>query len=140
MSRIPNYADVVAGTIGRVLQQDDRAWGVEKTLFADFTEELLTKYRVQYYVQDDFTVAALVRLEDRVTTVVGVSKRNITDPKMPLRGKSLALSRAIRKHIQNRLTELTEQTQKDLELQISQASNDHGAGHFQRRPLDITPF
>lgn len=115
MSRTPNYADVVAGTLGRVLKQDDRASGAAGRLYADLHEELVTNYYVKYYVQDDFTVAALVRRRDHVTDVIGVSKRNTTDPKNPLRGKSLALSRAIRQFVDASLTIMVADAQEELE-------------------------
>lgn len=95
MSRNPNYADVVTGTVGRVLEQGGYA---TYPMFNPCVEEtILTQYIPEYHMQDDFTVALLIRVDGGQTRVLGVSKRNAEDAKSPLRGKSLAVSRAVRK-------------------------------------------
>lgn len=66
----------------------------------------LSKFDVRYFVQDDFTVALVSVVENGTIDhkYVGVSKRNPTDHKNVLRGRSLALSRALKSALKGYLT------------------------------------
>lgn len=111
MNKTPNYADVVRGTLGRVLEQHSAPIG----MYSDLYDELIKTYCPKYFVQDGFTVATLVHRGSEITEFVGVSKRNASDPKLPLRGKSLALSRAIRSFALTRLQQLAMMDDKRID-------------------------
>lgn len=110
MNRVPNYADVVTGTLSRVLKQAGE-WDNEGLYYADLSDDLLNNYFPKYVIQGDFTVALLCRVKDQVTEFVGVSKRNVRDPRIPLRGKSLALARAIRTYALTQMQKTSEDAQ-----------------------------
>jgi hypothetical protein len=59
-------------------------------------------YDVEFFKQDDFTAALLTMPGGK--KFVGISKRNKTDNPIPIRGRSLALSRAV-KHAVDKLIE-----------------------------------
>ncbi len=91
----PNFTEVVTGTLKRLLEK--------KVLREDNHDSILTTVLeglgVQYFQQDDFTVAVLYEASDGKAMSVGVSKRNPTDQPMLLRGRSLALSRAVKEFV-----------------------------------------
>lgn len=80
-------------------------------------DELLDKCKPQYayYYQDNFTIAVLDIEDGR--TFVGVSKRNHEDMPNPMKGRSLALARAVHLTVQytieqNQQTQLKETASK----------------------------
>lgn len=101
--RTPSFEDVVQGVATRIGEKRN----IPLITLNDVTTEVMSDYGVEYHIQGDFTVATMFtkscRDEDRVT-FVGVSKRNPTDRMNGLRGKALALSRAVRKTIEFELT------------------------------------
>ena len=103
MSKSPEFKEVAAGTLNRALSQVDHlSPDVKQNTYNEMMNALLN-FEPSYYVQDDFTVALLLTRSGHASRFVGVSKRNVTDPKNPLRGKSLALSRAVRSFVNSRL-------------------------------------
>ena len=114
MSKSPNYEAVVTGTLNRTLQQWASCGRSEFLVeYNTLHNELINLFYPVYFIQDDFTVATLVRQTDNKTMFVGVSKRNVEDPKLPIRGKSLSLSRAVRSLILNRIHKMAECEQND---------------------------
>lgn len=109
MSTTPNYEAVVAGTVQKVIGKK-----TDVKLFNSLYEDLMDNYQVRYHRQDDFTVALLIDknspadYDDHV--YVGVSKRNPIDRASPLRGRALALSRAVRRMVESRLAGEKEET------------------------------
>jgi hypothetical protein len=104
MSNTPNFEDVVVGTLGRTLEQHDLMYHYDS-----LHSELTNEWNVAYRVQDNFTTAVLfksvsataeLRTEDMF---VGVSKRNAEDRNLPIRGRSLALSRAVHAFLMDKL-------------------------------------
>ncbi len=91
----PNFVEVVTGTLKRLLEKkvlrDDNFTTTQVTV--------LSGLGVQYFQQDDFTVAVLSETVTGKAVAAGVSKRNPTDQPMPLRGRSLALSRAVKEFV-----------------------------------------
>jgi mevalonate kinase len=88
----PDFESVVKGVVCRMLQYDQ----TNQQSIMESMSGLLSAIEPIYQQQDNFTVAVLVNKNDKTFRCLGVSKRNLEDPKNPLRGKALALSRAIR--------------------------------------------
>jgi hypothetical protein len=105
MSNTPNFEDVVIGTLGRTLSQHDLMYHYDS-----LHTELTSEWNVAYRVQDNFTTAVLFKTVGRDSgelrtedMFVGVSKRNTQDRNLPIRGRSLALSRAVHAFLMDRL-------------------------------------
>ena len=95
MKAIPNFKAVTEGTIRRLVDKKILANSlVESTVTTVMFGTLPT-----YFQQGDFTVAILQNVDSGVPVAVGVSKRNPTDQKNLLRGRSLALSRAVKEFV-----------------------------------------
>lgn len=95
----PEFVSVVEGVLNRLVEQKVLA-GERYKEFHDLTVSAVVP---QYVQQDDFTVALLNSTSSGVTLAVGVAKRNPIDARMPLRGRALAVSRAIRELVENQL-------------------------------------
>ncbi len=95
MARNPDYKAVIEGTLLRLMDKNilpaDKFNVAFTTLYSGMTPI--------YHGQDDFTVAILQNVNTNVVMAVGVSKRNPTDQRVPLRGRSLALSRAVKEFV-----------------------------------------
>jgi hypothetical protein len=87
----PNFASVVEGVLNRMSEKDEVLELQHKNLY----DSVLSLTPV-YLAQDDFAIVLLVDTMIGNTVAVGVSKRNPIDQKNLLRGRSLALSRAVR--------------------------------------------
>ena len=105
MGNTPNYADVVTGTLKRTLSQHEAMYHYDNLL-----GELTEQWNVAYRTQDNFTTAVLFNVgRDKLEELgpedmfVGVSKRNAEDRNLPIRGRSLALSRAVHALLMERL-------------------------------------
>ncbi len=95
-SRFPDFRAVVNGTLIRLAEKGVLAADDLNEVNVTILEGLTPKY----FCQDDFTVAVLQSQgADNAVVAVGVSKRNPTDRPMVLRGRSLALSRAVKEFV-----------------------------------------
>jgi len=96
MVRNPDYQSVVAGVVQRVFEK-------EQKLTYDETQRVITTLldggvQPTYHQQGDFTLATLLG-PNGTMVAFGISKRNPTDQKLPLRGRALALSRAVHQFV-----------------------------------------
>lgn len=108
MPRVPNYADVVTGTISKILEKE-LLNVLPADTFANLHDELSSMYYPVYHVQGEFTVALLTHVDSNATECVGVSKRNRADSPNALRGAATALSRAVRAFTYNRVSPILNQ-------------------------------
>lgn len=60
-----------------------------------FVDFVTNKLDVDYHYDGPFTIAIVRSSKTGVVVTCGASKRNAEDPHLPIRGKSLALSRAL---------------------------------------------
>lgn len=88
----PEFVSVVEGVLNRLVEQ--KVLPGER--YQEFHDMTTNSVQPQYVQQDDFTVALLNSTANNVTLAVGVSKRNPIDQRSPLRGRALAVSRAVR--------------------------------------------
>lgn len=88
----PEFVSVVEGVLNRLVEQ--KVLPGER--YQEFHDMTTSSVQPQYVQQDDFTVALLNSTANNVTLAVGVSKRNPIDQRSPLRGRALAVSRAVR--------------------------------------------
>jgi hypothetical protein len=112
----PNYQDVLSHTLNRMLDKGELPFkynpgepgdeGQQRSaVYGKYYDLLNHQYGVQFHHQGDFMVALLIPVQpaddDYVRTDyhIGVSKRNPTDPKVVIRGKSLALTRAFQNFV-----------------------------------------
>lgn len=96
----PDVESVVAGTWLRVIGETMVGQVGEPASMQEMHLAKLLSGRAIYHVQDSFiTVAALVTTEGEYMAS-GASKRNPIDKPNGLRGRALALSRAVRNYIQ----------------------------------------
>lgn len=110
MNPTPNYPEVVSNTVLKALGNN-----ATSKIYNSIYEDLMDNYEVKYRRQDDFTVALLIDkhspASDYDHVFVGVSKRNPIDHASPLRGRALALSRAVRRVVESRLRGEKEEAQ-----------------------------
>lgn len=85
MSINPDVKSVVDGVLRKIYENGSPS----------ISQDLVNNYNVRYFVQGEFTTAMLQNKEDPTKVFLGVSKRNPEDHKNPLRGRALALSRAV---------------------------------------------
>lgn len=95
----PEFVSVVEGVLNRLVEQNVLPAG----RYQEFHEMTVASTHPVYVQQDDFTVALLNSLTSGVTLAVGVSKRNPVDQRLPLRGRALAVSRAVRELVLEQL-------------------------------------
>lgn len=88
----PDLENVIVGTLSRICGDDQQA-------YAD-TYELFTGAQVQYFVQDQFITIAVLTTSAGLLLGAGASKRNPIDKPNNLRGRAIALSRAVRSAVQ----------------------------------------
>lgn len=91
----PDFRAVTEGTVRRLADK--------KVLADNLIERTITTVTIgtlpTYFQQGDFTIALLQNVDTNEALAVGVSKRNPTDQKNLLRGRSLALSRAVKEFV-----------------------------------------
>ena len=93
---IPDSSNVAVGVVNNMTKYMVLPFNKESLL------ENLKDFTPTYYMQDDFTVAVLDKGNGK--RYVGVSKRNASDHKNPIRGKSLALARAYKSAVRDFLS------------------------------------
>lgn len=90
----PDFNSVTRNTADRALTQ------LKKVDMLPSIAEYITDHLVAVYTsQGDFTVALLMDKRNKQVYTLGVSKRNPDDRFNPLRGKCLALSRAVKAYV-----------------------------------------
>lgn len=117
MSSVPNFEEVTTGTVERMMESYKFNHKFKDSMLSD----LLSNYEVSYVHQGSFTVSLLTDRETRVTEFVGVSKQNPEDSRNTLRGRALALSRAVRALVVDRLET---NNKEDLSETVTMISSD----------------
>ena len=87
----PDFRAVVEGTLLRLMSKNVLPTDKFNVAFTTIYSGMVP----QYFSQGDFTVATLQNVNTNDIMAIGVSKRNPTDNRLPLRGRSLALNRAV---------------------------------------------
>ena len=87
----PDLQSVINGTLNRI-------YGDAKP--PEIVTQLLTDLRVSYVIQDEYTTIAVLSTSNDAFVSAGASKRNPVDRQNNLRGRALALSRAVRNCVQ----------------------------------------
>jgi hypothetical protein len=98
--QLPNTSEVAKNVVAKNVKGMN---GVADTVAKNLLDGL-GRYRVEYHLFGDFTTAVLVPFSGATEVYVGVSKRNPTDRKNQMRGKSLSLARAVQAYVTSQMT------------------------------------
>ena len=96
MSNIPEFESVVMGTLNSMVKKKELDHETMSRRHVELTQGVF----VNYFTQENFTVCTLQN-NDATILSIGVSKRNNGDEFNSLRGRALALTRAIREFVKN---------------------------------------